>query len=788
MGTLYTLERQAKFQIVIINNKGTSLEKLERTSMLITQTPQGPIAEKGDHVRRFHTKPETDPWKWLDVNPNDANYETVQKLVALENEHANAVLEPTRPLREKIVAEIRSHTQETDVSAPVKNGEYWYFTRTFAGVDYPLLARVKSKEVPSLNVENPHPGEETILNQAKRASGKPFYNVANQTIDADKNRFIWGEDTTGGELFDLYVMDLDTKEIIDETVKQVAYSIAVVDEDIYYTRVDEAWRSFQIWVHRIGTDATEDQLVLEEPDEKFEIGVTKSRDKQWIIISAYATLSTRHWLIPADGKRHQPRMFTLPAEGLRYSIEPAGDHILIAHNQLTPDESLALVAAPSHEKFEGTSLEKPLCPSETWIEHWPLVANERLLEIHAFESFVAFGMRANGQTAIRIWKRVDGRNNSQKQAQNSNDVPLDEAQLRGIYAQPTDIAWPLEVRLLEISANPEWESDRLRFTIESFAQPIIYADYHVHRQVTDGKQTIPQIATESPEGANITIIKELKVPGFKPAEYKTRLEWVEGRDGTKIPVSMVYRADLEADGTNPGLVYGYGSYEVSLEPWFSVNRLSLLNRGVVYAMAHVRGGGELGRNWYEQGKFAEKTNTFNDFVDVSKWMISSGWVAAGRLAAQGGSAGGLLMGAIANQAPELYTVVNAQVPFVDALNTILDPSKPLTTGEWDEWGNPIEDPHIYKVMRAYTPYENVQPTTYPTIIAETSLNDIRVSYVEPLKWVQRLRDVSKVKTENPVICLIEEIAGHAGGSGRSKKWDEYSRSLAFILYKLGIQK
>lgn len=770
--------------------------------MKISPSSIGPIAEKHNHVRSFHGQEDIDPWNWLDVKPQDANFETVQHLVVLENEHANAIIEPTRPLREKIVAEIRAYTTETDVSAPVKNGEYWYFTRTFEGIDYPLFARVKSKDVPTLEAHSTHENEETILDQAQRADGKTFYNATNQTVDVENNRFIWAEDTTGGELFDLYVMDMETKEIIDSAVKEVAYTIAAVGEDIYYTRVDEAWRSCQIWVHRIGTDAAADQLVLAEPDEKFEMTVTKSRDGNWVVLSSWATLSSRHWLIPADGSRHQPRMFAAPEEGFRYSIEPAGDHILITHNRLSQDESLALVSTPSLQQFEGTSLQNPLCPVETWVEHWPLVVNERLLEVHAFATFVAFGMRANGQTAIRIWKRVDGRNNQGNLAQNNDDVPLSEEQLRSIYGQSQDIAWPLDVRVLEIGANPSWQATSLRFTVESFAQPVISADYHVDSAnfradsaapadpLTPGRSggAVPAQQENSSEGAKITIVKELQVPGFNPQEYQTKLAWVEARDGVKIPVSMVYRADLAADGTNPGLIYGYGSYEASMDPWFSINRLSLLNRGVVYAMAHIRGGGELGRNWYEQGKFAVKTNTFNDFVDVSRWLLESGWVAPGRLAAQGGSAGGLLMGAVTNQAPELYAVVNAQVPFVDALNTILDPTKPLTTGEWDEWGNPLESAEIFQVMRSYSPYDNVHASTYPTIVAETSLNDIRVSYVEPLKWVQRLRDVTSVTAENPVICIIEEVAGHAGGSGRSKKWNEYARTAAYLLTKLGINE
>lgn len=622
--------------------------------MEIKSTKIGPIAEQGQHLRTHHGITENDPWYWLDTKHGDPNHATVQELVALENKWAEEKIAHTHPIREKIVAEIRALTKETDVSAPVKHGNYWYFTRTFEGIDYPRLCRVKSNDVPTVNAETTHENEEIILDQAKCAEGQEFYSVANQVIDVEGNRFIWGEDTTGGELYDLRVMEFATGEIIDDAVKQVGYSLAVVGEDLYYTRVDDVWRAHQIWVHRIGTDAAEDELVFEEPDEKFEIYVSKSRDNQWVIIGSYATLSTRIWLFPADGKRRAPRQLTTPKEGLRYSVEPAGNHLLINHNLVSEDETLAIVPTPSIEQFEGTSLEQPLCPEETWVENWTLVEGERLLEVYAFEKFAAFAMRANGQTAIRIWVR--------SQAYQGEDVPLDETAVKSLYNESFSIEWPQAVRVIEPASNPEWDTNSFRFTVQSFAQPPITAEY--------------VLTSDSSEGGQINVIKELQVPGFDPTQYETRLEWVEARDGVKVPVSMVYRKDLCADRTNPGLIYGYGSYEASMDPWFSINRITLLNRGLVYAMAHIRGGGELGRNWYEQGKFAVKTNTFNDFVDVSRWLVDSGWVASGRLAAQGGSAGGLLMGGIANQAPELYRVVDAHVPFVDALTTILDPSKP----------------------------------------------------------------------------------------------------------------
>lgn len=716
------------------------------SSSQIQQTLRGPVAPRRHHIRTFHADQVEDPWQWLD-NPAS---EEVQALVHAENEWAEQILAPTARLRSTIRKELQAHTQETDVTAPVKEGEYWYYSRTREGIDYPAHYRVKGQR-PNLDPYDVADNEELIVDEATRAEGHDFYASTNRVVGPDGELYLWAEDTTGGELFDLKIMDLATGQIIDEAVTSIGYGIAVSNMWVYYVRMNEAWRPYQIWVHRIGTDQTDDQLIIEEPDEAFGLWVRPSRDGQWIVIEAEATLTTKTWLVPV-GNPSEPLPFTTVRDGMRFHVEPAGDHFLITHNRHRIDDSLALAPMIDISRFvplgQGVD-QKALCELDQWVEVWTPSDGERLLAVTAFAGFTAATMRSNGQSAIRILHRAEG-----------------SRTLEDTYDRMSWVEWNEPVRVLEIGSNREWNTDRLRFSVESFALPPIDADWIVETGQSD-------------------IVKRQIVPGFDPHHYETRREWVEADDGTTIPVALVYRKGIKPDGTNPALEWGYGSYEVSLEPWFMTSTIPLLDRGLVFVLASIRGGGELGRDWYEQGKLERKPNTFTDFVSVGRWLINTGWAAPNRLAALGGSAGGLLMGAAANLAPELYRFISAQVPFVDALNTILDPSKPLTVGEWDEWGNPIESEEIYRVMRDYSPYENIRPVPYPTIFAETSLNDIRVSFVEPLKWVQRLRADSEVGTDNPVILAIEEIAGHSGASGRSNTWDEIARRWAFLLHTIG---
>lgn len=749
---------------------------------VIQDSPIGPIAQKRNYERHFHGYVDNDPWRWLDVPLDDADtpgavenatdIEDVRALVDAENRWAEDVLAPTKALQDTIVEEIRHRTQLTDVTAPVRRGDYWYYSRIQEGSDYYTHHRLRSETLPQLDAHTHLDGEETLLDEVQRASGQAFYNMENYAISPSGNLAAWSEDVTGAETFDLKIRDLRSGEIIDEGVRAIAYGIALTEEYVWYARNDDAWRQYEIWVHQIGADPATDRLVLREPDALFNVMVELSRDGKWIAIASGSALTSKWWIAPADGVS-VPRLVTAPEHGVRYQVEVAGDHLAIVHNRLRPDESLAVATLPpvsiwevapgGEATFELEAIDASaasndqLAPVDNWVDVLVPATGERLLKCDAFRDFLMLTMRSEGQTALRILRRHEP----------AKATPLTQEELGATYAHSSDVEWPLEVRVIEPSSNPQWDTDRVRFTVESFALPPVWADW--------------EVATDT-----VHPVKTTKVEGFNPDDYQVRREWVSAADGTRIPVSMVMRKGAEADGTHPGWLYGYGSYEVSTDPWFSRPRLSLLQRGVVYAMAHIRGGGEMGRQWYEEGKFETKTNTFTDFVAVAQWLQDSGWVQPGRLVAEGGSAGGLLMGAVANLAPELFRVVVASVPFVDALNTILDPSKPLTVGEWEEWGNPIESKEIFEVMRSYSPYENVREgVPYPAILALTSLNDIRVSFVEPLKWVQRLRDLTPVGADNPVVCRLEMVAGHAGGSGRAKGWEDYARSAAFALTKLG---
>ena len=426
--------------------------------------------------------------------------------------------------------------------------------------------------------------------------------------------------------------------------------------------------------------------------------------------------------MPAGGRR----------EGVDYGVEHAGDRLLVVHNDGATGFALA------EASFEEPSIWRDL-----------LVAGEgeRLLAVEAFASFVALELRSAGLASVRIIPRAA-------------DGSL-------LIEQAVDLTHGGELDTVELDTNPNWEQSTVRYQLTSMLTPTTVAERDV-------------------AGGETTVLRVTPVPHYDPSLYVERREWATAEDGTAIPLSVVARREVATDGTAPGYLYGYGSYEMSIDPSFVPTRLSLLDRGVVIAIAHVRGGGEMGRDWYDHGKMLEKKNSFSDFVAAAAHLTDSGLVAAGRLSAEGRSAGGLLMGGITNLAPERFRAVIAGVPFVDALTTILDPSLPLTVGEWEEWGDPLHDPEVYEYMKEYTPYENVRAVDYPAIFASTSLNDTRVFFVEPAKWVARLREtVTSDQTERPILFRCEMVAGHGGRSGRYRKWEQRADELAWLLDQLG---
>jgi len=457
--------------------------------------------------------------------------------------------------------------------------------------------------------------------------------------------------------------------------------------------------------------------------------------RRWLMLGIGSKTTSEIRLLDAADPTGEFRTVAPRREGVEYEVEPASDRLLIIHNTDTPDSDLAWapLTCSSHEEWQ------PLVGSQP---------GERFQGIDAFADFAVLSLRRDGLTALRVLPREDGAGSG---FGTGHELPFDEP-----------------VYQVGLGDNPESETGTIQIVFESMTTPKTVLDYSVETRESEVLKRQPVLG------------------GYDPAAYEQRREWAVAEDGTRVPISLVYPAGAVRDGTRPGLITAYGSYEASSDPYFSVARLSLLERGFVYAIAHVRGGGEMGRAWYDQGKLLHKKNTFTDFVDCAAHLIDSGWVAPDRLAAEGGSAGGLLMGVAVNLAPERFRAVHASVPFVDALTTILDPSLPLTVVEWEEWGNPLEDPEVYAYMKEYTPYENVRPAQYPAILATTSLNDTRVYFTEPAKWVAALRaTVTNDPAERPVLLRTEMVAGHGGRSGRYDAWRQLAWEWAFLIDQVG---
>jgi oligopeptidase B len=504
---------------------------------------------------------------------------------------------------------------------------------------------------------------------------------------------------------------------------------------VFYTRVDLTWRPYQVWRHEVGTSSESDVLVLEEPDERFWTGVGTSRDDRWLLIGLGSKTTSEVRMLDAADPLGEFRVVAPRREGVEYDVEPAGDRLLIVHNADSIDSDLAWAPldATSHEQWQ------PLLRSSP---------GERFQGVDAFDDVAVLSLRKDGLTALRVLER--------------------DPDAAAGFSATHDLEFDEPVYQAGLGDNPESATTVLQVVYESMVTPRTVFDYDVSRR-------------------EFTLLKRQPVlGGYDPSAYEQRREWAQAQDGTLVPISLVYPAGTRPDGTHPGLLTAYGSYELSTDPYFSVARLSLLERGFVYAIAHVRGGGELGRRWYDAGKLLHKKNSFTDFIACAEHLVDEGWIAPDRLAAEGGSAGGLLIGAALNLAPERFRAVHAAVPFVDALTTILDPSLPLTVVEWEEWGNPLEDPETYAYMKSYSPYENVRRAAYPSVLATTSLNDTRVYFTEPAKWVARLREhTTSDPASRPVLLRTEMVAGHGGKSGRYDSWRQVAWEWAFLVDQVG---
>ncbi|GAA1487081.1 S9 family peptidase [Brachybacterium fresconis] len=698
------------------------------------QITAAPAPPRRPRERTFHGDTVVDPYEWM---RDGTDPEVIAHLEA-ENAYADARTAHLADLRARLVAEFIGHTQETDLSVPVRRDDWWYITRTTAGNDYPAFTRVRDggalpEVVPGELLE----GEQVLLDAQAEAAGSEFYSLGALAPSPDHDLLAFAVDTTGDERFRIQIKDLASGQILDESVTGAGYGLAFSTDQqwLFYARVDDAWRQHQIWRHRLGTPTERDELVLEEPDERFMIGFDRSRDGSTLVIQAGSTSTTEAWMLDLA----EPTSAPVPAGGRRdgvdYTLEHAGDRLLIVHNESAQGFALA-----------QASIEDP----SAWTDLVVAGEGERLLAVEAFASFVALELRSAGLASVRIIPRAA-------------DGSL-------LVERAADLDHGGELDTVELDANPGWDRTTVRYQLTSLLTP-------------------PTIAERDVESGGTAILRVTPVPGYDPELYVERRDWATAEDGTAIPLSVVARREVAADGTAPGYLYGYGSYEMSIDPAFGPTRLSLLDRGVVIAIAHVRGGGEMGRGWYEHGKLLEKKNSFTDFVAAAKHLTDSHLVDPDRLAAEGRSAGGLLMGAVANLAPERFRAIIAGVPFVDTLTTILNPSLPLTVGEWEEWGDPLHDPEVYEYMKEYTPYENVRAADYPAIFAATSLNDTRVFFVEPTKWIARLRGtVTSDQEQRPILFRCEMVAGHGGRSGRYHAWEQRADELAWLLDQIGARE
>ena len=764
-----------------------------------------PVAPKryGYRVRDQFGQHFDDPWDWL----RDGGNPEVRAHLEAENAWADAVTAPTREAAARLVEEVKASTALTDVTVPIREGEFWYFRRFTEGQSYATHHRAPVERdeagapiplVPELGV--PARGEELLVDENEWARGQEFFRLADLYPSPDGRLIAWARDTSGDERYTWVVQEASGR-VIDEAVVDAGYGFAWADDSasFIYMGVDDAWRACDVWLHRVGTPREADELLLVEPDEGFEMGFAPSGFPGHVVIHSSSSTAGRAWLwLPAH-----PSVRPLPLMPARartlVSADSAGDRLFIVHTGLTQEGSLAqamlpeggspealarlgVASSPAYsrqalaDRTPGTPLPEdepaPLTPFESWEPLRSPGPGERITDVEAHVDYVALSLRSDSLTQVDVWDRREPTPTWRR-------VEVD-APVRTIATVPTPWEDPLRV---------EFQSQTVPPTVAEVALPDL------------APASSPEDTSET-AALSVRTLRTHEAPGWDPAEFVEERVWVLARDGaTRIPVTLIHHRDARPDGTHAGWQIGYGSYEVSYDPEFETLRLPILRR-VVYAIAHVRGGGEMGRAWYEDGKELVKEHTFTDFIDVADWLVDSGWVAPGRLVAEGRSAGGLLMGAVTNAAPDRFRAILAGVPFVDALSTILDPSLPLTVGEWEEWGNPLTSRAVFDAMSRYTPYENVPDgALLPAIMATTSVNDTRVEFVEPTKWVQRLREATgqvpsideaegSVPTrdplERPIILRTEMVAGHAGPSGREGRWAARCEEFAFALGQVGV--
>jgi len=647
---------------------------------------------------------------------NDRENPMVIDYLNAENEYYAASTAHTQEFQDSLFEEMKARIKEDDTSVPYKLNGYWYQVKYEIGKDYPIYTRRKG----SMDAE-----EEIMFDCNAMAKGHSYFNLAGISVSPDNTYAAFGVDTVSRRKYTIQIKNLKTGEILPEKIETTTGGSTWANDNqtLFYTRKDDqTLRSNQIFKHKLGNEVTEDLLVFEETDETFSTYIYKSKSKDYLIIGSSSTMSDEYQILNANTPDENFKLFSKRRRGLEYDIAHYESDFYIVTNK-DDAQNFKLMKTPISSTSE-----------DNWEEVIPHRKDVLLEGIDIFKDYLVTSERYNGLTRIRVQKW-----------DNSDEYYL---------------PFTSETYTARTTTNVDFDTDLLRYSYNALTTPSSVIEF-------DMKQKTETVLKE----------QEVKDPNFDKTNYLSERIWATARDGKQIPVSIVYKKGIERNGKNPLLQYGYGSYGATMDPYFSTTRLSLLDRGFIYAIAHVRGGEYLGREWYEDGKLLSKRNTFTDFIDVSNYLIEQKYTSPEHLYAMGGSAGGLLMGAVINMAPELYNGVIAAVPFVDVVTTMLDDTIPLTTGEYDEWGNPNEK-EFYEYMLSYSPYDNVEPKAYPNLLVTTGLYDSQVQYWEPAKWVAKLREL---KTDTNKLFLETNMdAGHGGASGRFEALKELAKDYAFI--------
>ena len=665
-----------------------------------------------------------DPWAWLrDPGYPDVKDKDVLAYLKAENAFFEQAMAPRKPLTDALFAEMKGRIKEDDKSVPQKDGDYVYWRAFEIGAQYRKWYRRP------VAAKTDGSEDQLILDEPALAEGHEYFRLGAMSVSPDGRYLAYAIDNNGSERFEARIKDLFTGELLPEVIPDTLSSLVWTSDSkgLLYGIANENWRTDNSRLHWIGQPVASDVELFHEDDDGFRVAVGLTSSEKWIVISTGDHVTTEVWLLPADNPTAPPLLVAARQPGREYEVDEHDGTLYIRTNDTHPNFRLvkASLAAP-HE----------------WDE---VIAPDTHFYLTDFTLFKGFYVTEG---------RQDG---------------LDQIELRDYATHtPKRLSFPEASYSASLDDNPEYDVTKLRIGYESMVTPDTIYDYH--------------LAT-----GELEVLKVQEIPsGYDATRYATERLMIPARDGTQIPVSIVYPSGLPRDGSAPLYLYGYGAYGIAMEPGFSTSRLSLLERGFAFALAHIRGGDDLGQQWYLDGKLDKRTNSFTDFVDVAKGLIERGYTSKGRIGISGGSAGGELMGAVINSDPDLWGAVVAHVPFVDVLNTMLDETLPLTPGEWPEWGNPIEDPKAFETILSYDPYCNVKAQDYPPLMVTAGLNDPRVTYWEPAKWVARLR---ATKTDDNVLLLKTNMgAGHGGKSGRFESLQETAEEFAFILWQLGVDQ